>query len=72
MKRLFTQFSFPGGIPSHVAPETPGFDSRGRGTGLFSAARLWRGLRQSRSDRLLRGRRWRSGNRSSGDKLALQ
>jgi len=24
MKRLFTQFSFPGGIPSHVAPETPG------------------------------------------------
>jgi xylulose-5-phosphate/fructose-6-phosphate phosphoketolase len=24
MKRLFMQFSFPGGIPSHVAPETPG------------------------------------------------
>ncbi len=24
IKRLFTQFSFPGGIPSHVAPETPG------------------------------------------------
>jgi xylulose-5-phosphate/fructose-6-phosphate phosphoketolase len=24
MDRLFTQFSFPGGIPSHVAPETPG------------------------------------------------
>ena len=24
MARLFTQFSFPGGIPSHVAPETPG------------------------------------------------
>ena len=24
MKRLFIQFSFPGGIPSHVAPETPG------------------------------------------------
>ncbi len=24
MQRLFTQFSFPGGIPSHVAPETPG------------------------------------------------
>ena len=24
MKRLFTQFSFPLGIPSHVAPETPG------------------------------------------------
>ena len=24
MRRLFRQFSFPGGIPSHVAPETPG------------------------------------------------
>ena len=24
MERLFRQFSFPGGIPSHVAPETPG------------------------------------------------
>ncbi|MBN1670381.1 MAG: phosphoketolase family protein [Kiritimatiellae bacterium] len=24
MKRLFQQFSFPGGIPSHVAPEVPG------------------------------------------------
>src|SRR2546430_11292310 len=24
LKRLFTQFSFPGGIPSHAAPETPG------------------------------------------------
>ncbi|MCA1693940.1 MAG: phosphoketolase family protein, partial [Actinobacteria bacterium] len=24
LERLFTQFSFPGGIPSHAAPETPG------------------------------------------------
>jgi xylulose-5-phosphate/fructose-6-phosphate phosphoketolase len=24
MKRLFRQFSFPGGVPSHTAPETPG------------------------------------------------
>jgi xylulose-5-phosphate/fructose-6-phosphate phosphoketolase len=24
MARLFKQFSFPGGVPSHVAPETPG------------------------------------------------
>ena len=24
MRRLFKQFSFPGGIPSHAAPETPG------------------------------------------------
>ena len=29
MKALFTQFSFPGGIPSHVAPETPGSINEG-------------------------------------------
>src|SRR5262245_21730595 len=29
MKRLFKQFSFPGGIPSHVAPETPGLIHEG-------------------------------------------
>jgi xylulose-5-phosphate/fructose-6-phosphate phosphoketolase len=29
LKRLFTQFSFPGGIPSHVAPETPGSVNEG-------------------------------------------
>ncbi len=29
MQRLFTQFSFPGGIPSHAAPETPGSISEG-------------------------------------------
>ncbi|HTW26192.1 MAG TPA: phosphoketolase family protein [Acetobacteraceae bacterium] len=29
MRRLFTQFSFPGGIPSHVSPETPGSINEG-------------------------------------------
>ncbi len=29
MKRLFRQFSFPGGIPSHTAPETPGSINEG-------------------------------------------
>lgn len=29
MKRLFKQFSFPGGISSHVAPETPGSINEG-------------------------------------------
>ena len=28
LRRLFRQFSFPGGIPSHVAPETPGRSTR--------------------------------------------
>ena len=29
MRRLFKQFSFPGGIPSHVAPDTPGSINEG-------------------------------------------
>ena len=29
LRRLFRQFSFPGGIPSHVAPETPGSINEG-------------------------------------------
>jgi xylulose-5-phosphate/fructose-6-phosphate phosphoketolase len=29
LKKLFTQFSFPGGIPSHAAPETPGSINEG-------------------------------------------
>lgn len=29
MRKLFRQFSFPGGIPSHVAPETPGSINEG-------------------------------------------
>ncbi len=29
IRRLFRQFSFPGGIPSHVAPETPGSINEG-------------------------------------------
>ncbi len=29
LKKLFTQFSFPGGIPSHTAPETPGSINEG-------------------------------------------
>jgi len=29
LERLFRQFSFPGGIPSHVAPETPGSINEG-------------------------------------------
>jgi xylulose-5-phosphate/fructose-6-phosphate phosphoketolase len=51
MKRLFKQFSFPGGIPSHVAPGDARLDPRGRRARLRAAARLRRRVRQSRSDR---------------------
>src|SRR5512133_3741958 len=33
LRRLFRQFSFPGGIPSHVAPETPGSINEGGALG---------------------------------------
>ena len=48
MRRLFRQFSFPGGIPSHVAPETPGSIHEGGELGYALVARLRRGLRQPR------------------------
>jgi xylulose-5-phosphate/fructose-6-phosphate phosphoketolase len=37
MKKLFTQFSFPGGIPSHTAPETPGSINEGGELGYSMA-----------------------------------
>lgn len=37
MQRLFKQFSFPGGIPSHVAPETPGSINEGGELGYVVA-----------------------------------
>jgi xylulose-5-phosphate/fructose-6-phosphate phosphoketolase len=38
MRALFRQFSFPGGIPSHVAPETPGSIHEGGELGYALAA----------------------------------
>src|SRR5262245_20652473 len=43
MKRLFKQFSFPGGIPSHVAPETPGSIHEGGELG-YSLAHAYGGV----------------------------
>ena len=41
LKLLFKQFSFPGGIPSHAAPETPGSINEGGGTRICSLPCLW-------------------------------
>ena len=46
LRHLFRQFSFPGGIGSHVTPETPGLDPRGRRAGLRARPRVRRGVRQ--------------------------
>ena len=72
MRELFRQFSFPGGIPSHVAPETPGSIHEGGELGYALVARLRRGVRQPRPDRRLRGRRRRGRDRAAGRELALE
>ncbi len=41
LRKLFRQFSFPGGIPSHVSPGTPGSIHEGGELGLLARARLW-------------------------------
>lgn len=46
LRKLFRQFSFPGGIPSHAAPETPGSIHEGGELRLRASACLWRSIRQ--------------------------
>ena len=72
MKRLFKQFSFPGGIPSHVAPETPGSIHEGGELG-YALSHAY-GAAFDNPDLLVCcvDRRRRSGNRAAGGQLALQ
>jgi len=57
LKKLFTQFSFPGGISSHVSPETPGSIHEGGELGYSLSHAFGAAFDQSRSDRRLhRGR----------------
>ena len=72
LRRLFRQFSFPGGIGSHCTPETPGSIHEGGELGYSPVARLRRGVRQPGSHRRRHGRRRRSGNRAAGDRLAFE
>ena len=72
MRRLFKQFSFPGGIPSHVTPETPGSIHEDGELGYSLAQRVRRSVRQSRPDRHVRRGGRRDGNGSAGDELALK
>ena len=44
MKKLFKQFSFPGGISSHVAPETPGSINEGGELGYSLSHAVGAGL----------------------------
>ena len=63
MKKLFTQFSFPGGIPSHVAPETPGPSMKAANWAMRCRTPMARSS-TTRICWLLRGRRRRGRNRA--------
>ena len=69
---LFRQFSFPGGIPSHVAPETPGLDPRGRRARLRPLPRVRRRDGQPRPAGRRGRRRRRVRDRTAGHVLARQ
>ena len=71
MKRLFRQFSFPAAFRATWRRKRPARSTRAANSAIAVPC-LRRGLRQSRSDRRLRRRRWRGGNRAAGDVLAFQ
>ncbi len=56
LRKLFRQFSFPGGVPSHVLPRRPVRSTRAASSAT-PGARLRRDLRQPRPDRPHGGRR---------------
>ena len=72
LRRFFKQFSFPGGIGSHCTPETPGSIHEGGELGYSALPRLRGGVRRPRPHRRGHGRRRRGGDRSAGDRLALE
>ena len=74
MRALFRQFSFPGGIPSHVAPETPGSIHEGGELGyslvhaygaVFDNPDLLAAVRRSATARPRPARSPRAGTRTS-------
>ena len=72
IKRLFRQFSWPYGIPSHVAPETPGSIHEGGELGYSLVHAYGAAFDNPEPDRRLRCWRWRGRDRAAGHKLALE
>ena len=72
MQRLFRQFSFPGGVPSHVAPETPGSIHEGGELGYSLAHAFGAAFDNPGPRRGVRRRRWRGRDRAIGNQLALE
>ena len=72
MDELFRQFSFPGGVPSHVGSAGARLDPRGRRAGLLARPRVRRRVRQPGTARRVCGRRRRGGDRSACRQLARE
>ena len=72
MERLFKQFSFPGGIPSHAAPETPGSIHEGGELGYCSLTRMARVSTIPDLIVVLRHRRRRSGDRPARRRAGIR
>ena len=72
MRRLFRQFSFPGGIPSHVAPETPGSIHEGGELGYALAHAFGAAFDNPDLLVVLRRRRRRGRDGAARDELALE
>ena len=72
LRKLFRQFSFPGGIPSHAAPETPGSIHEGGELG-YALVHAY-GAAFDNPDLIvrLRGRRRRGRDRPARRLLAFQ
>ncbi len=71
LQRLFRQFSWPYGIPSHVSPETPGSIHEGGELGYSLLHAYGAAFDNPDLSRRLCGRRWRGGNRRPGRQLAF-
>ena len=72
LRKLFLQFSFPGGIPSHASPECPGSIHEGGELGYSLSHSFGAVFDNPDLDRRLRRRRWRGGNRTAGHGVAFQ
>ena len=72
LKKLFRQFSFPGGIPSHAAPETPGSIHEGGELGYSLAHAYGAAFDNPKLVVCCVGRRRRGRDRAACRELALE
>ena len=72
LRKLFLQFSFPGGIPSHASPECPGSIHEGGELGYSLSHAFGAVFDNPDFDRRVRDRRRRGGDRTARDGVALE